>query len=67
MSDRFKFNRMELAGSLGDLGALLPIAIAMVLINGLNPIGLFFSIAVFFIASGLFFGVTVQGTYIVTT
>ncbi len=29
MSDRFKFNRMELAGSLGDLGALLPIAIAI--------------------------------------
>jgi SulP family sulfate permease len=50
---------MELAGSLGDLGALLPIAIAMVLINGLNPVGLFFTIAVFFILSGLFFGVTV--------
>jgi len=59
MSERFRFNRMELAGSLGDLGALLPIAIAMVLINGLNPVGLFFTIAVFFILSGLFFGVTV--------
>ena len=59
MSERFKFNRMELAGSLGDLGTLLPIAIAMVLINGLNPVGLFFSIAVFFILSGIFFGVTV--------
>lgn len=59
MSERFLFNRMELAGSLGDLGTLLPIAIAMVLINGLNPVGLFFSIAVFFIISGLFFGVTV--------
>ena len=59
MSGRFEFNRLELAGSLGDLGALLPIAIAMVLINGLNPVGLFFSIAVFFIISGVFFGVTV--------
>lgn len=59
MSDRFKFNRMELSGSLGDLGALLPIAIAMVLVNGLSPVGLFFSIAVFFIISGFFFGVTV--------
>ena len=59
MSGRYRFNRMELAGSLGDLGTLLPIAIAMVLINGLNPVGLFFSIAVFFIVSGLFFGVTV--------
>lgn len=59
MSERFTFNRMELSGSLGDLGALLPIAIAMVLINGLSPVGLFFSIAVFFILSGIFFGVTV--------
>jgi len=59
MSERFKFDRMELAGSLGDLGTLLPIAIAMVLINGLNPLGLFFSIGVFYILSGLFFGITV--------
>jgi sulfate permease, SulP family len=59
MSERYRFNRMELAGSLGDLGALLPIAIAMVLINGLNPVGLFFSIAVFCIISGIFFDVTV--------
>ncbi len=50
---------MELAGSLGDLGALLPIAIAMILVNGMNPVGMFFSIAVFFIVSGLYFGVTV--------
>ena len=50
---------MEIAGSLGDLGALLPIAIAMVLVNGLNPVGLFFSIALFFIISGLYFDVTV--------
>jgi hypothetical protein len=28
MGKRFVFNRMEAAGSLGDLGALLPIAIA---------------------------------------
>jgi len=59
MAQRIKFNRMELAGSLGDLGALLPIAIAMVLINGLDPVGLFFSVALFAIFSGLFYGVTV--------
>jgi SulP family sulfate permease len=50
---------MELAGSLGDLGTLLPIAIAMVLLNGLNPMGLFLSIGVFYIVSGSYFGVTV--------
>ena len=53
MFKNIKINRMEIAGSLGDLGALLPIAIAMVLVNGLNPVGLFFSIAIFFIISGL--------------
>ena len=59
MSERFKFNRMEVAGSLGDIGTLLPIAIAMVLVNGLNPLGLFFSIGVTYIISGIYFGVTV--------
>ncbi len=59
MSETFKFNRLELAGSLGDLGTLLPIAIAMVLVNGLNPLGLFFSIGLFYIVSGMYFGVTV--------
>ena len=59
MDKRIRFNRLELAGSLGDLGTLLPIAIAMVLVNGLNPMGLFFSIGVFYIISGLYFGVTV--------
>lgn len=59
MDTRFRFNRLELAGSLGDLGTLLPIAIALILINGLDPLGLFFSIGVFFILSGLYFRVTV--------
>lgn len=59
MSERFRFNRMEFAGSLGDLGTLLPIAIAMVLFNGLNPMGLFFSIGLFYILSGIYFGITV--------
>ncbi|MFO7875430.1 MAG: putative sulfate/molybdate transporter, partial [Desulfovermiculus sp.] len=53
MENRFRFNRLELAGSLGDLGTLLPIAIAMVLVNGLNPLGLFFSIGIFYILSGV--------------
>jgi len=59
MGERFKFDRMEWAGSLGDIGTLLPIAMAMVIINGLDPVGLFFSIAVFYILSGVYFGITV--------
>jgi len=59
MSKCFKFDRMEIAGSLGDLGTLLPIAIAMVLFNGLSALGLFLSIGVFYIVSGVYFGITV--------
>ena len=59
MSPRYKFDRREFAGSLGDLGTLLPLAIGMILINGLNPLGVFFSIGLFFILSGVYYGVTV--------
>jgi SulP family sulfate permease len=50
---------MEFAGSLGDLGTLLPIAIGMIMINGLNPMGTFVSISILYILSGLYFRVTV--------
>lgn len=59
MSERFQFNRLEFAGSLGDLGTLLPISIAMVVFNGLNPLGLFLSIGLFYLTSGIYFGITV--------
>jgi SulP family sulfate permease len=56
---KYLFNRMELAGSLGDLGTLLPLAIGMIVINGLNPTGLLFIVGTYYILSGLYFGVTV--------
>ena len=59
MSSRYRFDRMEIAGSLGDLGTLLPIAIGMILINGLSPTGMFFSIGIFYILSGMYYGITV--------
>lgn len=59
MTKQYKFNRMELAGSLGDLGTLLPMAIGMILINGLNPMGMFITIGLFYIISGIYFRVTV--------
>ncbi len=65
---------MEVAGSLGDLGTLLPISIGMILINGLSPIGVFFSIGLFYILTGLYFRITVPvqpmkviGAYAITT
>jgi SulP family sulfate permease len=54
-----RFNRLELAGSLGDLGTLLPLAIGMIMVNGLSPSGLFLAIGVFYVFAGLYYRVTV--------
>ncbi len=74
MSPRLRFNRMELAGSLGDLGTLVPLAIGMILVNGLSPGGIFLAAGLFYIASGLYFGIPtsvqpmkVIGAYAVAT
>jgi len=40
MSERFQFNRMEFADSLGVMVVLLPMLICMILINGMDPTGL---------------------------
>jgi SulP family sulfate permease len=74
MVSAYRFNRMEFAGSLGDLGTILPLAIGMILINGLNPLGLFLAVGLFYIFSGLYFKVTspvepmkVIGAYAIAT
>ncbi len=58
MPEQMKFSRMELAGSLGDLGTLLPLSTALIVINGVNPTGIFLCIGLFYIFSGLYFQVT---------
>ena len=55
---KYSINRHEIAGSLGDLGVLLPIAVSMVLVNGLPPAGVFLAIGLYYIFSGMYFGVT---------
>jgi SulP family sulfate permease len=55
----FLFNRTELAGSLGDLGALLPIAIAMIVLNGLNVTNVMVGVGLFYIVAGIYFKVPV--------
>jgi SulP family sulfate permease len=74
MSLPLAFNRMEFAGSLGDLGTLLPLAIGMIMVNGLDPAGLFLSVGLFYIFTGLYFGITtpvqpmkVIGAYAIAT
>lgn len=59
MGVAYKFNRHEFAGSLGDLGVILPLAIGMVLVNGLSPLGLFFSVGLFYFLSGMYYRVPV--------
>ncbi len=55
----YKFNRLELAGSFGDLGTLLPLSIGMIMINGLSPMGVFFTVGLFYALSGIYYRVTV--------
>ncbi len=71
---KYRFNRLEFAGSLGDLGVVLPLGIGMILINGLSPSGLFLSVGLFYVLSGAYYGVTVPvqpmkviGAYAVAT
>lgn len=51
----FIFDRLEVSGSLGDLGTLLPIVLGMILINGLGPTTVFLAFGLFYIATGLYF------------
>ena len=50
---------MEWAGSVGDLGTLLPLAFAMIMINGLSATGLFLSVGLLYIVGGTYYGVPI--------
>ncbi len=52
---RFEFNLRELAGSLGDFGTLLPLAIGYITVCGLNPAGLLIMMGLVNIATGLIY------------
>jgi len=74
MAARYQFNRMELAGALGDLGTILPLGIGMIVINGLDPLALFACVGIYYLFSGFYFGVTmpvepmkVIGAYAIAT
>ena len=60
MRPYYKFNAMELAGAFGDLGTLLPLSLGMIMINGLSSCGVFFSLGLFYILSGMYYGITVS-------
>ncbi|MBI5550315.1 MAG: sulfate permease [Desulfobacterales bacterium] len=51
----FRFDRVELAGSFGDLGTLLPIVVGMILINKLSPTTVFLSFGLFYLITGFYY------------
>ncbi len=53
--NNFKFNRNEIAGSLGDLGLFVPIIAALVILNHVNATIILLSFGLLYIASGLYF------------
>ena len=74
MVARYQFNRMELAGALGDLGTILPLGIGMIVINGIDPLALFACVGIYYLFSGVYFGVSmpvepmkVIGAYAIAT
>ncbi len=46
---------MELAGALGDLGTMVPLAAAMIVINQLNPTTVFLWVGLFYLVSGWYY------------
>ncbi len=55
MVNGLRFDRVELAGSFGDLGTLLPIVVGMILINKLSPTTVFLSFGLFYLITGLYY------------
>ncbi|MBU2560028.1 putative sulfate/molybdate transporter [archaeon] len=51
----YEFCRVEFAGSLGDLGTLIPLSVAMIVINGINATAVFLLIGLFYIGAGLYY------------
>ncbi len=51
----FEFNLRELAGSMGDFGTLFPLAVGYIVVNGLDPAGLFVVLGMTNIVLGLIY------------
>jgi SulP family sulfate permease len=54
-SDRPRFNYTELAGAVADLGVFVPIAVALIVKNGLSPTAVLLPAALLYIAAGLLY------------
>ena len=52
-----RLSRQEIAGSLGDLGTFIPLAVGMVMVNGLNAGSVLLLAGLFNVATGLLFAI----------
>ncbi len=51
----YRFDRVEFAGSLGDLGTLIPLATALMVVTGLGTTPVLCMVGMFYIISGIYF------------
>ncbi len=51
----YKFDRVEFAGSLGDFGTLIPLSVALIMINGLSFSSVFIMVGIFYVVTGLYY------------
>lgn len=58
-SGRPRFDRHELAGGLGDAGLLIPLAVAMITLNGINATAAFVLVGLAYAGTALYFRVPI--------
>lgn len=51
----FRFDRAEMAGALGDLGVLVPIAVALIVKNGLTPTAVLLPAGLLYVVAGVIY------------
>lgn len=56
---RLRFDRAELAGAVADLGVLVPIAVALIVKNGLSPTAVLLPAGLLYVVAGLLYRVPV--------
>lgn len=55
----YRFNRMELAGSLGDLGTLVPLMVTLVALGRVDAFTTFLLVGLFYVFSGLYYRIPI--------
>ncbi len=56
---RLRFDRAEMAGAVADLGVFVPIAVALIVKNGLSPTAVLLPAGLLYVLAGLFYRVPV--------